>query len=133
MQRPHAKNKIALSTVPTIDKTRPIVARTCFSPAALASFLAPEDLMIPMIPTTIAANVATMITIPAAKEPLLVDVSIAFVIVEPMFGITSEAIPKINAVICLFFVVSMITLLKIYANTARTAEIIAFISKKVNV
>lgn len=107
MQRPQAKNKIALSTVPTIERIRPIVARTCFSPAALASFLAPEDLMIPMIPTTIAANVATMITIPADKEPLLVDVSIAFVIVEPIFGITSEAIPKINAVICLFFVVSI--------------------------
>ncbi len=115
MQRPHAKNKIALSTVPTIERTRPIVARTCFSPASLASFLAPADLMIPMIPTTIAANVATMITIPAAIEPLLVDVSIAFVIEEPMFGITSEAIPKINAVICLFFVVFIKTLLVFYA------------------
>ena len=43
MQRPQEKNTIALSTVPTIDVIRPIVAKICFSPAALASFLAPAD------------------------------------------------------------------------------------------
>ena len=64
MQRPQEKNTIALSTVPTIDVIRPIVANICFSPAALASFLAPEDLIKPIIPTTIAANVATITMIP---------------------------------------------------------------------
>lgn len=64
MQRPQEKNTIALSTVPTIDVIRPIVAKICFSPAALASFLAPADLIIPIIPTTIAANVATITMIP---------------------------------------------------------------------
>jgi len=64
MQRPQEKNTIALSTVPTIDVIRPTVAKICFSPAALASFLAPADLIIPIIPTTIAANVATITMIP---------------------------------------------------------------------
>lgn len=99
MQRPQEKNTIALSTVPTIDVIRPIVARICFSPAALASFLAAEALMIPMIPTTIATNVATITTIPAVREPLFVDVSIALEIDVPTLGITREAIPNTNATI----------------------------------
>ena len=46
MQRPQAKNTIALSAVPTIDVMRPILASSCFSPASLGSFLAPADLSV---------------------------------------------------------------------------------------
>ena len=71
-----------------------------------------------------------MITIPAVIEPLLVDVSIALVIVEPMFGITSEAIPKINAVICLFFVVFMITLLIFVHKMRALLKLLHLLPKK---
>ena len=99
MQRPQEKNTIALSAVPTIEVIRPIVANVCFSPTALASFLAPADLIIPMIPTTIATNVATITMIPEVRVPSLVDVSTVLAISDPMLGITREAIPNTIATI----------------------------------